>query len=73
MITLTETEWNRIKNQLLNDWPKSHVIIRSVMKRELGFTTRTHYSWDEKRGQVTSMYLDFYDDTKETWFRMKYL
>ena len=73
MITLTATEWNRIKNQLLNDWPKSHVIIRSVMKRELGFTTRTHYSWDEERGHTSTMYLDFYDDTKETWFRMKYL
>jgi hypothetical protein len=47
------------------------------MRRELGFTTRAHEHWvndgDIGSGFRTTMYLDFYDDAAETFFRMKYL
>ena len=76
MITLTPMEWNTIQDQLLDDWPRSHIILRSVMKRELGFTVRKRDVWlgqDPSIGYATMVYLDFFDDAKETWFALKYL
>jgi hypothetical protein len=68
-------EWNTIQDQLLDDWPRSHIILRSVMKRELGFTVRKRDVW-QGSGLIyttTTVYLDFFDDAKETWFALKYL
>jgi hypothetical protein len=48
-------------------------MIREVMKRELGFTTRYHRTYTEQRGSEEVVYLDFYDDPSETLFRLKYL
>ena len=75
MITLTPMEWNTIQDQLLDDWPRSHIILRSVMKRELGFTVRKHDVWlgSGLIYTTTMVYLDFFDDAKETWFVLKYL
>jgi hypothetical protein len=75
MITLTPMEWNTIQDQLLDDWPRSHILLRSVMKRELGFTVRKRDVW-QGSGLIyttTTVYLDFFDDAKETWFTLKYL
>jgi len=41
------------------------MLIREAMRRELGFTIRA----DTFR---TLVYLDFYDDAKQTWFMLKY-
>jgi len=73
MITLTPLEWNRIRDQLRNDWPRSYVVMRSVMKRELGFTVREHRWYSDQHGTERQVFLDFYDDVKETWFRLRYL
>ena len=74
MITLTPMEWNTIQDQLLDDWPRSHIILRSVMKRELGFTVRKRDVWQGSgKEYATMVYLDFFDDAKETWFALKYL
>lgn len=51
------------------------------MQRELGFVPRFHQHWvdpdtddDEFHGRYQdTVYLDFYDDAKETFFRLKYL
>jgi hypothetical protein len=66
MITLIRSEWTPILNKLKVDWAHkpSVLLIREVMKRELGFTTRTHYD---------TIYLDFYDEQMEILFRLKYL
>jgi hypothetical protein len=79
MIALSEEEWTRIRKQIKAeyDWKPSVLLIRETMKRELGFTTRAHQHWvndgDIGSGYRITMYLDFYDDTIETFFRMKYL
>jgi len=64
VVKLTSKEWADIYNRLAKDWPSSHLLIREVMRRELGFTVRRHQEW---------VNLDFYDDAKETWFRLRYL
>jgi hypothetical protein len=48
-------------------------MIRDVMKRELGFLPRLHTEWSDQQGHIEMIYLDFYDDAKETFFRLKYL
>lgn len=79
MITLTEDEWTQIRKRLKEDykWKPSVLLIRAAMRRELGFTTRLHEHWvddgDIGSGYRITMYLDFYDDAAETFFRMKYL
>ena len=80
MITLTESQWVNIHRQLANEHPASWILIRDSMKRNLGFTVRRHSRWiDNELISVKSGYykkeicLDFYDDAKETFFRLKYL
>ena len=79
MITLTEDQWTKIRKRLKEEyhWKPSVLLIRETMKRELGFTVRSHEHWvndgDLGSGYRITMYLDFYNDTAETFFRMKYL
>ena len=73
MLTLTVKEWNKLYKQLNEEWPRSVMMIRSKMKEELGFTVREHRWYTEQHGSMKQICLDFYDDAKETWFRLKYL
>lgn len=75
-MVLTEAEWTRIRKQLKAEyeWKPSIFIIREVMRRELGFTIRTHRAWNPGMVSYTEeVHLDFYDPAMETWFRLKYL
>jgi hypothetical protein len=50
--------------------------MRSVLRRELGVTVRKCDVWlgqDPGMGYAPMVYLDFFDDAKETWFALKYL
>jgi hypothetical protein len=75
MITLSAREWTQIRKRLKREyeWKPSIFMIREVMKRELGFTTRYHRVYKEQTGYVETIYLDFYNDSSESWFRLKYL
>ena len=69
-------EWVQLKLKLVkeHELKSSIFMIREVMKRELGFTTRMHRQWDP--GMVNyqeHVLLDFWNDEKETFFRLKYL
>jgi hypothetical protein len=74
-IHLSTDEWKKIRRRIKEEYQidkPSILLIKSVLKRELGFSVRLHSEWanDNRR---ESIYLDFYDDTKETMFRLKYL
>ena len=84
MVKLTLNEWASIYNQLAVEFPPSYLLIRDAMKRNLGFTVRKHEEWilrqvDPKDVGFGTKYktecvcLDFFDTTKETWFRLSYL
>ena len=74
MITLTEKQWGKIHKLIAQEYPASYLLIREVQKRELGFTTRRHRYWDTSDTYwKEEICLDFYDEAKETWFRLKYL
>ena len=76
-IQFTMEEWAQLKLKMAKDQElekASVCMIREVMKRELGFTTRMHRQWDP--GMVNFqeyVLLDFWNDEKETFFRLKYL
>ena len=76
-IQFTTEEWVQLKLKMTKDQElekASVFMIREVMKRELGFTTRMHRQWDP--GMVNFqeyVLLDFWNDEKETFFRLKYL
>lgn len=79
-IKLTESQWSVIKKQLSEEYPPSVLLIRACMRRALGFTTRTHHTWapyyhelDQDDYYQDTVYLDFFDDAQEVWFRLKYL
>jgi hypothetical protein len=44
------------------------------MKRKLGFVERVHKDWDEEnqRWRKNCVMLDFYNESKQTFFIMKY-
>ena len=75
MLSLTVKEWTRIRKRLREEyhWKPSIFMIREVMKRELGFTTRYHTSYTPQSGTIEVVYLDFYEDSAESYFRLKYL
>lgn len=76
MIALTAREWSAILVKLKDEYSTkpSVFMIRNVMKRELGFTTRYHKEWEPGMAQYKeTVFLDFYDDPSETMFRLKYL
>ena len=75
-IQFTPEEWEQLKLKLVkeHELKPSVFMIREVMKRELGFTTRMLRQWDP--GMVNyqeHVLLDFWNDEKETFFRLKYL
>ncbi len=74
-IELSANEWKTLRRRLKEEykWKPSIFMIREVMRRELGFTTRMHSTWDQQRGRLEYIYLDFFDDNLETLFRLKYL
>ncbi len=82
VIKLSQFEWDSILVKIENDYGKAVALIRTAMRRELGCTPRTHRFWKPDEGTgvydgygnyVEEIHLDFYDDAKETMFRLKYL
>jgi len=69
-IELSTTEWKKVKQQLIEDFGQK-ILISWVMKRECGFTVRTHTRWEDDQSKVV-VCLDFYDEQMKTWYILKY-
>lgn len=52
--------------------PRSVWMVRTKMRKVLGFMPREHREWNEERGYRTMMHLDFYDESQRTMFLLKY-
>lgn len=78
-IKLTAPEWKPILQRIKEEYKlqPSVFLVRTAMRRELGFTTRYHTEWVARNNNegmyVEEIHLDFYDDNAETMFRLKYL
>jgi hypothetical protein len=82
-IVLSESQWLKIYNQIARDYPPSVLLIRDRMKSVLGFTSRTHEEWIERKVDprdvgyrtkycIKTIHLDFYNEPKRTMFLLKY-
>ena len=70
-------EWETVLHQLTKDFG-THIRMRHVMRRELGFVPRDHQGleFDHARGKYhyePQVHLDFYTETAQSWFILKYL
>ena len=70
-LQLAPKQWEAIKERIIQDYGKTSILVSWVLKRELGFTFREHWPGDYCAGTV--IYLDFYDESAMTMFRLKYL
>ena len=68
-VKLRQRNWQKIREQLLQEYPKSAIIIRWKMKEVLGFTVRDDNSYNYGE---TFVYLDFFDEKKYTFFCLKF-
>jgi hypothetical protein len=73
-VTLSESEWNKIYNQIREEYGDTTVIISWKLKDALGFTVRRHRDYNPVNGHmVNDIRLDFYDNAALTFFQLKYL
>ena len=73
-VTLSESEWNKIYNQIREEYGDTTVIISWKLKDTLGFTVRRHRDYNPVNGHmVNDIRLDFYDNAALTFFQLKYL
>jgi hypothetical protein len=73
-IIYTPNAWDKVWQQIRKDHSNS-IIIRSVMKRKLGFTIREHRAWVPKMDggyYDFQIHLDFYEEKYKTLFLLKY-
>jgi hypothetical protein len=73
-IKLNRSEWNKIRTRLKSEYPPSWTLLRETMRRELGFTPRDYQGYDQLHHvYIDEVHLDFFDEGKEAFFRLKYL
>lgn len=76
-IQLTPEEWVPIMEKIVTEYGKAMVLISWRMRDILGFTVREHKEWiedgDYGSGYKTTIFLDFWNDDMQTYFRLKYL
>ncbi len=84
-LRLTLKEWDNIHEEITKQYPRSVWLIRSNMRRVLGFTPREHEEWlgyyddasaearrEGRHGYKKTIHLDFFDEAKRTMFLLKY-
>lgn len=84
-IVLSEEDWAALHERLLQDYPRSVMLLRDRTKSVLGFSVRRHQEWlgsyndaspeNRRRGHYgyrETVRLDFYNEPKRTMFLLKY-
>jgi hypothetical protein len=74
-LKITVSQWQRIREDLHTEHPRTVFMLREKMKRVLGFTVREHNEWIPKPDggySDHSICLDFYNERKYTMFMLKY-
>ena len=76
-IEISHKQWKVLSEQLYQEYPHSVMLIRSKCKAKLGFVPREYKEWDDTIGKYggwhkNCMMLDFYSESKRTFFIMKY-
>jgi hypothetical protein len=73
MIKLTQSQWAVIREKLSKENPPSVMLIRYRMREVLGFTVRVQQEQTGSFRWTDYIMLDFYSESMETFFRLKYI
>lgn len=68
-------DWFEIYHQILSDFGMG-MAVRTRLRRELGFTYREHTEWiseDAFKRPQQQIHLDFYNESAQSWFQLRYL
>ena len=65
-------EWKNLKRRILDEYGAGVFLISWKLKRELGFSIRTHTFYDEHNQRNSDIRLDFDDPAHATFFNLKY-
>ena len=74
-ISLTHRGWDRLRQQIINDYGQSTVLISWRLRERVGFTVREHrehLSEIDDWTQMRPIRLDFWDEQLQTMFLLKY-
>lgn len=80
-VEITHDQWHLLKTQLMEDYKPSVLLIRERTRSKLGFVPRNYIAYTDNvdsfgellsRSPRDSVMLDFYDESKYTFFMMKY-
>ena len=72
---LSVNQWQSIRKQLQEEYPKTVFMLRSKMRSVLGFTVREHKEFVPKMDggyYDFEIHLDFYSENKRTMFLLKF-
>lgn len=72
-IVLTKREWRDLSDRIKDEYGANIMLISWRLKRELGFTVRSHMYYNKFNERVSDIRLDFEDPAQATFFRIKYL
>lgn len=71
-IVLTKQAWIPIKRRIIDEYGTEIFLISWRLKRELGFSVRTHTFYDKYAQRISDIRLDFDDPASATFFQLKY-
>lgn len=74
-VILKVSIWQKIREELHKEHPKSVFMIRDRMRQVLGFTVREHKAFVPKMDggyYDTEIHLDFFSENKRTMFLLKW-
>jgi hypothetical protein len=74
-VMLSVNQWQAIRKQLQEEYPKTVFMLRSKMRSVLGFTVREHKEFVPKMDggyYDFEIHLDFYSENKRTMFLLKF-
>ena len=73
-LVISNLQWRNIKERIKEEYGVATILISWKLKRELGFSVRSHSYYDNiKSLAMSDTRLDFDDPAQATFFQLKYL
>lgn len=71
-LIVSHQEWKNLKRRIIDEYGAGIFFISWRLKRELGFSVRTHTFYDKYAQRISDIRLDFDDPASATFFQLKY-
>jgi hypothetical protein len=73
-LTMSHRAWHKLKEKITEDYGRATVLISWRLREHVGFTVREHrdYQSGANWDQENTIRLDFWDDSMQTMFLLRY-